>query len=68
MELTEKQRQVLDCIKRMTVNKGFPPTRKEIAAAMGFRSPNAAEDYIRALERKGALYVTRGVARGLLVA
>ncbi|BBI62328.1 hypothetical protein HSBAA_36340 [Vreelandella sulfidaeris] len=32
---------------------GYPPTRAEIAKALGFRSPNAAEEHLRALERKG---------------
>ena len=32
-----------------------PPTRAEIALALGFRSANAAEEHLRALERKGAI-------------
>lgn len=68
IDLTAKQRQVLDCIKRMTAINGYPPTRQEIATAMGFNSANSAEEHIQALARKGALRVSRGIARGLSLA
>ena len=45
----------------------FPPTRAEIAEKMGFRSVNAAEQHLRALERKGALEILQGASRGLRV-
>ena len=44
---------------------GFPPTRAEICAAMGFSSPNAAETHLRALERKGVIAMTSGTSRGI---
>ncbi len=44
---------------------GFPPTRAEIARKLGFRSPNAAEDHLRALERKGYIEMLPGASRGL---
>jgi len=44
---------------------GFPPTRAEIAAQLGFRSANAAEDHLRALERKGYIEMLPGASRGI---
>ncbi len=43
----------------------MPPTRAEIAGALGFRSVNAAEEHLRALERKGAIELMPGTSRGI---
>jgi repressor LexA len=43
----------------------MPPTRVEIAQAMGFRSPNAAEDHLRALHKKGAIELYAHSSRGI---
>lgn len=64
-KLTDRQRQILDFIRRTIAQTGFPPTRAEIARALGFRSPNAAEDHLRALARKGAIVLTAGASRGI---
>ncbi|MFM7785149.1 MAG: repressor LexA, partial [Gammaproteobacteria bacterium] len=42
-DLTGRQREVLDLIRRHLEDTGFPPTRADIARELGFRSPNAAE-------------------------
>jgi repressor LexA len=63
--LTERQQQILDLIRSVVVRTGFPPTRAEIARALGFRSPNAAEDHLKALARKGAIELTAGASRGI---
>ena len=63
--LTERQTEVLKLIKELTEVSGFPPTRAEIAERMGFRSVNAAEQHLRALERKGALDISSGSSRGI---
>lgn len=65
MKLTPRQAQVLDLIRRHMARTGLPPTRQEIAAALGFRSPNAAEEHLRALARKGAIELLRGTSRGI---
>lgn len=44
---------------------GFPPTRAEIASALGFRSVNAAEDHLKALARKGIIALSAGTSRGI---
>ncbi|WP_334159835.1 transcriptional repressor LexA [Achromobacter insolitus] len=64
-KLTDRQQQILDLIRQTVARTGFPPTRAEIALALGFRSPNAAEDHLKALARKGAIELTAGASRGI---
>lgn len=67
MILSSRQQQVLDFIKEFSAKNGWPPTRAEVAAHFKWRSANAADEHIRALESKGALTVQRGQSRGLRV-
>ena len=64
-ELTPRQLEILGLIKRHLVTTGFPPTRAEIAAELGFRSANAAEEHLKALARKGVIELTSGASRGI---
>ncbi|MBX6318580.1 transcriptional repressor LexA [Pigmentiphaga sp.] len=64
-KLTARQQEILDLIRRTIVETGFPPTRAEIAQALGFRSPNAAEEHLKALARKGVLELSAGTSRGI---
>ncbi|OZI22855.1 repressor LexA [Bordetella genomosp. 7] len=64
-KLTDRQQEILDLIRVTVERTGFPPTRAEIARALGFRSPNAAEDHLKALARKGAIELTAGASRGI---
>jgi len=64
-ELTPRQRQILEFIQESITENGMPPTRAEIAAALGFKSPNAAEDHLRALKRKGVIDLVPGASRGI---
>jgi len=64
-ELTPRQAEILRLISDYMENSGFPPTRTEICRALGFRSPNAAEEHLQALARKGAIELTPGVSRGI---
>ncbi|MBI3371023.1 MAG: transcriptional repressor LexA [Betaproteobacteria bacterium] len=66
-DLTERQSEILKLVRDLTESTGFPPTRAEIAERMGFRSVNAAEQHLRALEKKGALEISSGSSRGLRV-
>ena len=63
--LTPRQAQVLELIKRYIEDTGYPPTRADIAHQLGFRSPNAAEEHLKALARKGAIEVIPGTSRGI---
>ena len=64
-KLTDRQQEILDLIRAAVARTGFPPTRAEIAQALGFRSANAAEDHLKALARKGAIELTAGTSRGI---
>lgn len=63
--LTDRQSEILKLIRDLTESTGYPPTRAEIARSMGFRSVNAAEQHLRALERKGVLEISSGASRGI---
>ncbi|WP_320823418.1 transcriptional repressor LexA [Reinekea sp.] len=64
-KLTARQQQVLDVIKDHIDDTGYPPTRAEIAKTLGFKSPNAAEEHIKALARKGYIEIVQGASRGI---
>jgi repressor LexA len=66
--LTARQAEVLALIRSKIEHTGMPPTRLEIAAALGFRSPNAAEEHLRALARKGFIELLPGASRGIRIA
>lgn len=64
-KLTARQQQVLAFIREYMATNGYPPTRVDIARELGFRSPNAAEDHLKALARKGAIEMIPGASRGI---
>ncbi len=63
--LTAKQQEILALIRQSIEATGLPPTRAEIAEAMDYSSHNAAEEHLRTLERKGAIEMFKGSARGI---
>jgi repressor LexA len=63
--LTARQAEILALIQDFMEQSGFPPTRAEIAEKLGFKSANAAEEHLRALERKGILDILPGASRGI---
>ena len=63
--LTKRQAEVLRVIRRFLSDCGYPPTRAEIAQALGFKSANASEEHLRALARKGAIEMVPGTSRGI---
>ena len=64
-ELTSRQRQILDFIRDQVEQSGMPPTRAEIATALGFKSANAAEEHLKTLQRKGVIDLIPGASRGI---
>jgi len=64
-ELTPRQSEVLSFIRDFIEDTGMPPTRAEIATKLGFRSANAAEEHLRALQRKGSIELMPGTSRGI---
>ncbi len=63
--LTPRQSQILQMIQEFIADSGMPPTRAEIARELGFKSANAAEEHLRALQRKGVLDLVPGASRGI---
>tara|TARA_B110000014_G_scaffold257972_1_gene243364 strand:- start:120 stop:728 length:609 start_codon:yes stop_codon:yes gene_type:complete len=64
-DLTPRQQQIFNLIQRVIRETALPPTRAEIAEELGFRSVNAAEEHLRALERKGVIELLPGTSRGI---
>ncbi|MEM7360748.1 MAG: transcriptional repressor LexA [Pseudomonadota bacterium] len=65
--LTKRQQEIFDFILECMAANGAPPTRVEIAEHFGFRSPNAAEDHLKALDKKGHIELRSGTSRGIFV-
>ncbi|EOD0619768.1 SOS-response repressor and protease LexA [Klebsiella pneumoniae] len=67
MKLTIRQQEVLNLLIEYQRVHGFPPTTYELTGMLGCRSPNAAASHLKALEKKGAIKITRGVSRGISI-
>ena len=65
--LTDRQQEILDLIKSNLENNGLPPTRADIARTLGFKSPKAAEQHLRAIEKKGFISILAGASRGIIL-
>ena len=65
--LTSRQEEILNLIKDYLKEKGFPPTRADISKSFGFKSPNAAEQHLRAIEKKGFISILPGASRGIVL-
>jgi len=65
VKLTARQQQILGLIQSAIERTGAPPTRAEIAAQLGFKSANAAEEHLQALARKGVIELVSGTSRGI---
>lgn len=65
IQLTARQQQILELIRDHIQATGYPPTRAEIANQLGFRSVNAAEQHLKALEKKGVIEIIKGTSRGI---
>ena len=64
-KLTARQQQILELVQHAIARTGAPPTRAEIAAQLGFKSANAAEEHLQALARKGVIELVSGTSRGI---
>jgi len=65
--LTKRQQEIFDFILDCMASNGAPPTRVEIAKHFGFKSPNAAEDHLKALDKKGHIELKSGTSRGIMI-
>jgi repressor LexA len=51
----ERRQRILDCIARTVEERGYPPSVREIADAVGLASTSAVHHHLLALERDGLL-------------
>ena len=56
-DLTAKQRSILRYMKDVVMDKGYPPSVREIGSAVGLRSTSTVHNHLTNLERKG--YIRR---------
>jgi repressor LexA len=61
MELHERQQRILEVIEDAVKAQGYPPTVREIGAAVGLCSPASVQGHLSALEEMG--YIRRGSAK-----
>ena len=55
-KITAKQQQILDCIKDNIIDKGYPPTVREICDAVGLKSTSSVHAHLETLEKNGYIY------------
>ncbi|MBN1129475.1 MAG: transcriptional repressor LexA [Chitinispirillaceae bacterium] len=65
--LTSEQERVYSFILEWKNNRGFPPTVREIAESLGYKSANNVRQHLRLIEKKGYLRIVSGKARGIEV-
>lgn len=65
--LTNRQREVLDCIRDLIVNRGYGPTVRELMAYFAWSSPSGVICHLKALEKKGYITRDRNVSRGIML-
>jgi repressor LexA len=63
--LTKRQAEILDFIRSHIQYSGFPPTISEIQEQFSFKSPNAVQEHLKALVRKGQIRRNPNQWRGL---
>ncbi len=60
-KLTKRQREILDYIRAEVKAKGYPPSVREIAEAVGLSSPSTVHTHMQVLEDKG--YIRRELSK-----
>ena len=53
--LSEKQKKILEFLKQEIINKGYPPSVREICDAVGLKSTSTVHGYLERLEKKGLI-------------
>lgn len=66
-KLTARQQEIFDLLVAFQKERGYPPSQKEVADLMGAKSPNAATELLRSLQRKGVITLAPGVSRGITI-
>ena len=65
--LTPRQAEILEAIREHIAEEGRPPSRPELARILGIASTNGVFKHLAALERKGAIELSPGSARGIRI-
>jgi len=65
--LTRRQERILDAIRSSVRDRGYPPTLRELTAAVGISSSSTASEQLRLLQARGYIRVTPNVPRGIMV-
>jgi repressor LexA len=55
-ELSDRQRQILGYIKKVTRERNYPPSVREIGEAVGLASSSTVHNHLNQLERKGLIH------------
>ena len=66
--ISEKQKQILRFIQEYTASEGYPPAVREIAAAVGLRSPSSVHAHVKHLRELGYLEQSEGKTRTVKLA
>jgi len=64
-ELSAKQRKIIDYIRIFWLDRGYPPSIRDIVAGCGLSSTSVADYNLKILERKGYIHRHREVSRGI---
>ncbi|MCL2756760.1 MAG: transcriptional repressor LexA [Coriobacteriia bacterium] len=65
--LTKRQEEVLSFLRRFTIKNGYPPSVREIGAAVGLSSSSTVHAHLQALENKGLIKRDASSARALVI-
>jgi repressor LexA len=65
IKLTSEQQRVYSFMLSFRKENGFPPTVREVASGLGYKSPNNARQHILLIEQKGYIRIIPGIARGI---
>lgn len=60
-KISTKQKEILEFIKSQIINKGYPPSVREICEAVSLKSTSSVHSHLEALERNG--YIRRDPAK-----
>ena len=64
-KLTAKQQQIYDYILSFTASHGYPPSVREIGAAVGLKSPSTVHFHMKGLEEAGVIVKAEGKTRAI---
>ena len=64
-KLTAKQQKIYDYIQTFSAEHGYPPSVREIGAAVGLKSPSTVHFHLKGLEEAGVIIKAEGKTRAI---